>query len=58
MIDFALQIISRVLLALGASLVMWTYFLMSHNQVNDEFRVFMRLFLGWILIIFMGWFLW
>ncbi len=45
-----------VLLSLGATLVTWTSFLMLSNQTGDSGAHFMRMFVGWFLLITGWWF--
>lgn len=45
-----------LLLSLGSTLVMWTSFLMISNKSGESMLHFIRMFVGWLLVIG-GWWL-
>ena len=45
-------VIAQLGLAVGLSLVTWTFFLMTANINYDSVRRFVTLLTGWVLIVF------
>lgn len=47
-----IEIIAKLGLAVGLSLVTWTFFLMTANINFDSVRRFVTLLTGWVMIVF------